>query len=210
MSSFLKELVFLTSSALLSQAPPDFGWEVAFLGRSNAGKSSAINALSQRQRLAHTSKMPGRTQLLNFFSLDEDRRVVDLPGYGYAKIPDAIKVRIEALLSNYLQHRRCLAGAIVLMDIRRPLMPADEILLSHLIEADKPVHILLTKGDKLSRSQALLTLQKVRTALQYAPRVSVQVFSSPKKTGVEEALRVIHGWFELETPPPALPSDTRA
>ncbi len=173
------------------------GLEVAFVGRSNAGKSSAINTLANHVRLAYTSKTPGRTQHLNYFSLGNNGFIVDLPGYGYAKVPPEAKRHWEALLSVYLQKREELAGLIVIMDIRRPLTEIDEKMLAWFAPTGKPVHILLTKSDKLSRQQATVTLMKVKAYLaEHYPHCSVQMFSSLKKQGLEEAESVIAGWLK--------------
>ncbi len=170
--------------------------EVAFVGRSNAGKSSAINALANHARLAFTSKTPGRTQHLNFFSLGEGRFLVDLPGYGYAKVPPEVQRHWEELLSEYLQTRDELVGLVIIMDARHPLTDIDEFMLAWFAPTGKPVHILLTKSDKLSRQQATLTLNRVKSRLaERFPHCTVQLFSSLKKFGMEEAEGVIRGWF---------------
>jgi GTP-binding protein len=184
----------VTSAATLDQLPAS-RIEVAFAGRSNAGKSSAINALAGHKRLAFVSKTPGRTQLINFFSVDEGRFVVDLPGYGYAKVPPEVRERWERVLSAYLQGREALAGLVLIMDIRHPLTPLDRRMLDWFLPRGLPVHILLTKADKLSRGAAHKTLQAVRSALKDAPLVSVQLFSSLARQGVEEAEGVIVNWL---------------
>ena len=187
---------FYTTVNHIRDLPTHGGREVAFVGRSNAGKSSAINALANHVRLAYTSKTPGRTQHLNYFSLGNDRFIVDLPGYGYAKVPPEAKRHWEALLGEYLQHRQELCGLVVIMDIRHPLTDLDLAMLDWFSPTGKPVHILLTKSDKLSRQQATLTLNKVRAYLaDNYPQCSVQIFSSLKKQGLEEAEAVIAGWF---------------
>ncbi len=187
---------FYTTVNHIRDLPTHGGREVAFVGRSNAGKSSAINALANHVRLAYTSKTPGRTQHLNYFSLGNDRFIVDLPGYGYAKVPPEAKRHWEALLGEYLQHRQELCGLVVIMDIRHPLTDLDLAMLDWFSPTGKPVHILLTKSDKLSRQQATLTLNKVRAYLaDNYPQCSVQIFSSLKKQGVEEAEAVIAGWL---------------
>ena len=187
---------FLTSASKLSQCPPDEGWEVAFAGRSNAGKSSAINSLTDNKKLARTSRTPGRTQLLNFFALSDAQRLVDLPGYGYAKVPLAIKREWNKQLENYLQRRESLRGMVLLMDVRRPMQPFDEQMLGWALNADMPVHILLTKADKLKKGPAKSTLLKLRS--QLAPHqelVSVQLFSALKHTGHEELIAVLNAWL---------------
>jgi GTP-binding protein len=187
---------FLTSASKLSQCPPDEGWEVAFAGRSNAGKSSAINSLTDNKKLAKTSKTPGRTQLLNFFQLTNQQRLVDLPGYGFAKVPQAVKREWTRQLENYLQQRQSLRGLILLMDIRHPLQPFDQQMLAWALEASMPVHILLTKADKLNRGPAANTLLKVRSELQpYGQLVSVQLFSAIKHSGHKELIEVLDAWL---------------
>ena len=190
---------FLTSAAKLNQCPPDEGWEVAFAGRSNAGKSSAINSLTNNNKLAKTSKTPGRTQLINFFALSESQRLVDLPGYGFAKVPLKVKQEWTRQLENYLQKRQCLRGLIVLMDIRHPLQPFDQQMLDWAASADMPVHILLTKADKLKRGAANATLLQVRSALEpLGERASVQLFSALKHTGHEEMTATLDIWLTAE------------
>ena len=187
---------FLTSASRFSQCPADLGWEVAFAGRSNAGKSSAINTLTGNRKLARTSKTPGRTQLINFFSLSEEQRLVDLPGYGFAKVPLAVKKEWTRQLEHYLQERRCLRGLILLMDVRRPLLEFDRMMLDWSVAAGMPVHVLLTKADKLKKGPAKSTLLKVRSELaDQADMVSVQLFSALKKTGLEELCKVLNAWL---------------
>jgi GTP-binding protein len=187
---------FLTSASKLNQCPADLGWEVAFAGRSNAGKSSAINTLTGNRKLARTSKTPGRTQLINFFSLSEEQRLVDLPGYGFAKVPLAVKRAWTRQLELYLQERRCLRGLILLMDVRRPLLEFDRMMLDWAVAAGMPVHILLTKADKLKKGPAKSTLLQVRSELaDQADMVSVQLFSALKKTGIEQLSKVLNAWL---------------
>ncbi len=190
---------FYTTVNHIKDLPMHGGREVAFVGRSNAGKSSAINTLANHVRLAYTSKTPGRTQHLNYFSLGNDSYIVDLPGYGYAKVPPEAKRHWEALLSTYLQKREELSGLVVIMDIRRPLLELDETMLDWFATTGKPIHILLTKSDKFSRQQSTLTLMKVKAYLaEHYPQCTVQLFSSLKKQGVEEAEAVIAGWLKAE------------
>jgi GTP-binding protein len=187
---------FLTSASRFNQCPADLGWEVAFAGRSNAGKSRAINTLTGNPKLARTSKTPGRTQLINFFSLSEEQRLVDLPGYGFAKVPLAVKKEWTRQLEHYLQERRCLRGLILLMDARRPLLEFDRMMLDWAVAAGMPVHILLTKADKLKKGPAKSTLLQVRSELtDQADMVSVQLFSALKKTGLEELCKVLNAWL---------------
>lgn len=191
---------FLTSAQRFSQCPDRTGAEVAFAGRSNAGKSSALNAISGVNGLARTSKTPGRTQLINFFALDDQRRLVDLPGYGYAKVPQKIKLQWQRELTLYLQKREALRGLIMLMDIRHPLKEYDQQMLQWCHDAGLPVHILLTKADKLSHGAANSVLHKVSAAIDKPfPHCSVQLFSAPKRTGVEQAREVITEWLDYVT-----------
>jgi len=189
---------FLTSAPTLAQCPPDSGAEVAFAGRSNAGKSSAINTLTRQKALARTSKTPGRTQLINFFTLgeDADRRLVDLPGYGFAKVPEQVKLEWQRHLSDYLQRRASLRGLVLVMDVRHPLSDFDQTLLGWADDKAMPVHILLTKADKLKRGAAASALQQVRSRLrEWEDLVSIQLFSSLKGQGVEEAHARLDAWL---------------
>lgn len=187
---------FLTSAAKLSQCPPDTGWEVAFAGRSNAGKSSAINSLTNNKKLAKTSRTPGRTQLINFFELSDCQRLVDLPGYGFAKVPLAVKREWTKQLEIYLQNRQCLRGLILLMDVRHPLQPFDRQMLGWALQASMPVHILLTKADKLKRGAAGTALLQVRAELKHQEELtSVQLFSALKHEGHKELIAVLDGWL---------------
>ncbi len=201
MNPYYHRASFLTSAAKLSQCPADEGLEVAFAGRSNAGKSSAINVLCQQKSLARTSKTPGRTQLLNFFALDEQRRLVDLPGYGYAKVAESVKRQWQAALAEYLEGRRSLRGLILLMDIRHPLKEFDQQMLEWSRHFQLPVHILLTKADKLKRGAAATALQQVRKAIKpFSGLVSVQLFSALNRQGIDEAHALLDRWLELSEP----------
>ncbi len=173
------------------QWPPDAGAEVAFAGRSNVGKSSAINAITNQQRLARTSKTPGRTRQIVFFDLDAERRLVDLPGYGYAKVPHHLRQHWERLLTDYLTRRACLKALVVPMDIRHPLTDLDRTMLRCCWEISLPAHILLTKADKYKRGRAANALQQVRNHLKDQPETTVQLFSAVNRQGVEEAGEVI-------------------
>jgi len=196
MTATLRQAKFLTSVPTASLAPPDDGAEVAFAGRSNAGKSSALNAITEQRSLARTSKTPGRTQQINFFAVGEDARLVDLPGYGYAKVPQAMKEKWQRNLAEYLQVRQSLRGLILLMDCRHPLTDYDQEMLLWAAEADLPVHILLTKSDKLKRGPASNSLLAVRRKLpEFHPGASVQLFSALKKSGLDEARQVIADWL---------------
>ena len=185
---------FHTSVAQLRDLPFSRA-EIAFAGRSNAGKSSAINLLTRINRLAYTSKTPGRTQLINFFELDPDCFLVDLPGYGYAKVPPAVKAKWEALLSRYLQTREALVGMVLIMDARHPLTPLDRQMLDWFLPTGKPVHVLLSKADKLSNSEKALTLRQVAQELAARGAVSIQLFSSLSRLGADEATTRIEAWL---------------
>ena len=198
MNPLYRRARFLTSAARLNQAPPDEGHEVAFAGRSNAGKSSAINALCDQKSLARTSKTPGRTRLLNFFMVDEQRRIVDLPGYGYAKVSEGIKREWQGALATYLENRECLRGLMLMMDIRHPLRDYDLQMLEWANHIALPVHILLTKADKLNKGPAKSTLLQTRATLrEINPDFTAQTFSALKRGGVDEAHAKLDAWFEL-------------
>ncbi|WP_454781654.1 ribosome biogenesis GTP-binding protein YihA/YsxC [Legionella sp. WA2022007384] len=190
--------VFLKSAAKVPQLPEDSGYEVAFAGRSNAGKSSALNCLTGIKNLARTSKTPGRTQLINLFGIDETRRLVDLPGYGYAKVALQVKMDWQKNLAHYLEVRQSLRGLILLMDIRHPLKDLDVMMVDWALNRKLPVHILLTKSDKLSRSEVKNTVSKVRKHYELATHlITVQSFSSLKKDGVGELITLLNQWFDL-------------
>ena len=201
--AFLQNAKFITSVNHFDELPIDKGIEIAFAGRSNAGKSSAINSLSKQNRLAYVSKQPGRTQLINFFSIGNNMSLVDLPGYGYAKVPGTIKDHWVKTLPRYLQERNSLAGLIIVMDIRRPLTKLDIQMLDWFAPRLKPIHILLTKSDKLSRDKSLRTLDDVKKIVQtkwsnsFQKNCTIQLFSSLKKQGVEEADTIIQSWLTL-------------
>ena len=200
---------FLTSAASLKGLPPETGREVAFAGRSNSGKSSAINTLCQQRALARTSKTPGRTQLINFFALDEDHRLVDLPGYGYAKVPEAVRRRWGHLMEQYLAGRECLRGLILVMDIRHPLTEHDWQMVGWAHRRHLPLHVLLTKADKLKRGPALDTVRQVASALGAEDvDATVQPFSSLKKQGVDDAHSVLDHWLFASRGPEAQATDT--
>lgn len=186
---------FLTSAATVAQCPPDSGREVAFAGRSNAGKSTVLNVLTGQRQLARTSKTPGRTQLINFFSLDDQRRLVDLPGYGYAQVPQAMKDQWQATLSRYLETRHSLVGLVLLMDSRHPLQALDLLLLDWAIASKLPTHILLNKSDKLNRQEANRAVRLVESEIASYPFMSVQAFSALKKTGLDDFIRQLNLWL---------------
>ena len=186
---------FLTSAPKLKDCPPDTGVEVAFAGRSNAGKSSAINTLTENKKMAKTSKTPGRTQLINFFQLSDSQRLVDLPGYGFAKVPLEVKEQWQRHLEQYLRERESLQGLVLLMDSRHPLQEFDRMMLNWAISSQMPVHILLTKSDKLKNGPAKSTLLKIKKEYADQPLVSAQLFSSTKKTGLPELRAMLNQWL---------------
>lgn len=193
---------FLTSAPTLAQCPPDIGREVAFAGRSNAGKSSCINALARQKQLARTSKTPGRTQLINFFELDGERRLVDLPGYGYAKVSHEMREEWQRHLGSYLQERFSLRGLILLMDIRHPLTDFDRSMLAWAGLRQLPVHCVLTKADKLNRGPAMNVLQGVKRELQQLGFASsAQLFSALKVEGLDTLADKLGEWLEYPPPP---------
>ena len=177
----------------LRQLPADAGVEVAIAGRSNAGKSSAINTLTDQKSLARTSKTPGRTQQIVIFELDEDRRIADLPGYGYAKVPAKLRAHWKQVMQGYFETRRCLAGVVLVMDIRHPMKPFDETMLDWCAAADLPCHVLLTKADKLKRGPAQAALLKLRKSLP--PLATAQVFSSKSREGLDTLIDQLSLWF---------------
>lgn len=199
----LAKAKFLTSAPDITKLPADEGIEIAFAGRSNAGKSSALNTLTRQKSLARTSKTPGRTQLINVFNLDDDRRLVDLPGYGFAKVPMEMKKKWQKALGEYLQKRESLQGLVVLMDIRHPLKDLDRDLIEWASGSELPVLALLTKADKLSQGKAkgeVLRVQNVCNGI--GDNIKVMAFSSLKKTGMEQATQVISDWLTFEESEP--------
>jgi len=206
MSQIIERARYLLSAHNARQLPPDIGSEVAFAGRSNAGKSSALNALTRQNALARVSKTPGRTQQLVFFQVTPDAHLVDLPGYGYAKVPQDLQAHWQAFIDNYFRTRDALKGLVVVMDIRHPLKEYDRQMLGYAVQRGLPAHALLTKADKLGRGQQMQTLAKVRKELAsaFGDSVSVQCFSGESKQGVEEARDVTAGWLGLV--PPAEPA----
>lgn len=196
--SLFRNAQFEISIAKPSGLPPPSGAEIAFAGRSNAGKSSAINTLAGHVRLAFVSKTPGRTQLINFFRLNCGAVLVDLPGYGYAAVPEQIRRQWQDLIEVYLKRRESLLGLVLIMDSRRPFTELDRRMIDWFVPSGRPMHVLLTKSDKLSRAAASSTLLQVRRELApYGPQVTAQLFSSLKKTGVEETERIVAGWLGL-------------
>lgn len=197
--SIYQKAQYLLSAHQFNQLPLDQGKEVAFAGRSNSGKSSAINAICQQKSLARTSKTPGRTQQIIFFRLDDSHHLVDLPGYGYAKVPVAMKLQWQQTLEKYLRMRQSLCGLVLMMDIRHPLTEFDQHMLQWCEQQKMPVHILLTKADKLSHGKSSGTLQQVRRQLtSLSTTVTIQLFSALKQTGIEEARTCLTHWLYSE------------
>lgn len=203
-----QQAMFHRTVADLRQVPSDSQCEVAFAGRSNAGKSSAINALANHSRLAFVSKTPGRTQHLNYFRLEEGKYFVDLPGYGFAKAPEEVRSQWEGLLAPYLRQRQPLCGLVLIMDSRHPMTELDRQMLDWFAPTGKPVHILLSKADKLTHQEQVQAIRTVRAELRaIGGHCTAQMFSSFKKSGVDEAERVLASWLDIgireEKPPPS-------
>ncbi|MBC3766628.1 ribosome biogenesis GTP-binding protein YihA/YsxC [Neptunicella marina] len=196
--SFYSKAKFLLSAPDIRHLGPDEGVEVAFAGRSNAGKSSALNTLTRQKNLARTSKTPGRTQLINVFELDESRRLIDLPGYGFAQVPMEMKKKWQKSLGEYLQMRDSLKGLVVLMDIRHPFKDLDQDLIQWAVDSDLPVLALLTKSDKLKSGKRKAQLLMAReAALAFCGDVTVECFSSLKRDGVVKVEGILNHWFGL-------------
>ncbi|MCO6440069.1 MAG: YihA family ribosome biogenesis GTP-binding protein [Nitrococcus mobilis] len=200
MNPIYRKARFLLGAPDLRHLPPDTGREVAFAGRSNAGKSSAINALTGQKALARTSKTPGRTQQINVFPVSDQRYLIDLPGYGFAKLPQAIRAHWQRILPEYLQRRRSLRGLMLIMDVRHPLTALDQQLLVWCSAVGLPVHVLLTKADKLKQGPAAQALRYTTERLaQDYPDTSVQLFSARRARGIETAHGKLDAWLQLET-----------
>ncbi|CAG9298460.1 ribosome biogenesis GTP-binding protein YihA/YsxC [Celerinatantimonas diazotrophica] len=194
---------FITSAPTIRAMPADEGIEIAFAGRSNAGKSSALNTLTRQKNLARTSKTPGRTQLINVFEVAPHKRLIDLPGYGFAKVPEQMKIQWQEALSEYLQHRESLRGLVVLMDIRHPLRDLDQYLIQWAVDCNIPVLALLTKADKLKQGARKSTLLKCReAALAFCGDVQIEVFSALKKTGLPVLEQTLNHWLSEANIPP--------
>jgi len=194
--SHYQKAYFLLSVADVKQLPPDQGTEVAIVGRSNAGKSSVMNRITRNKGLARVSKTPGRTQMVNLFVIDENRRLADLPGYGFAKVPLAAKLKWQKTVNEYIEERECLKGLVLVMDIRHPLRETDAQLLSYCDHRGLPVHVVLNKADKLSKNDAIITLREVKEALKdHRNEISVQLFSALKITGLKELEEVVDRWY---------------
>jgi GTP-binding protein len=201
---------YVISAHHLRQLGADAGYEVAFAGRSNAGKSSAINALTGQKSLARTSKTPGRTQQIVIFEIDEERRIADLPGYGYAKVPEKLRAHWREIMQAYFECRQSLRGVILVMDIRHPMRPFDEQMLAWCSASGVPCHVLLTKADKLKRGPAQSTLLKLRKELPAG--ATAQVFSARRPTGLDELIMRLDLWYGLDQPPadePGSPETSR-
>ena len=197
--SLFRHATFEISVAQPSGLPPADGAEIAFAGRSNAGKSSAINTLAGHTRLAYVSRTPGRTQLINVFRLRSGAAMIDLPGYGYAQVPLAVRNQWQALLEHYLTCRANLTGLVLIMDSRRPLTDLDWKMIGWFGSTGRPIHCLLTKSDKLTKQEQAKTLRETRLALaEYGDRVTIQLFSSLKKTGMDEVEKVVGKWLGIE------------
>lgn len=191
---------FIISAPDIRHLPADTGIEIAFAGRSNAGKSSALNALTQQNGLARTSKTPGRTQLINLFQIEEGRRLVDLPGYGYAQVPEEMKRKWQRSLGEYLQKRECLKGVVILMDIRHPLKDLDMQMIDWAVGSELPTLVLLTKADKLASGARKKQLMSVREALaDKAGDIRIEYFSSLKKMGIDKLREQLNEWFSDST-----------
>jgi GTP-binding protein len=194
---FYRKAHFLISAGNATQFPAN-GLEVAFAGRSNAGKSSAINTLCDNKGLARTSKTPGRTRLVNFFEIDEEHRLVDLPGYGFAKVPLAMKNEWQKLMTDYLSDQKALNGLVVIMDVRHPLNDTDWQMLQWCDHFNLPAHVLLTKADKIKRGAQQNSKLKTQKLLKEADiNASVQTFSALKKTGLDELVTKLNSWLKL-------------
>ena len=190
---------FTLSAPDIRRLPEDSGIEVAFAGRSNAGKSSSLNTLTNQRSLARTSKTPGRTQLINVFEIAENKRLIDLPGYGFAKVPLEMKLKWQKALGEYLEKRQCLKGIVILMDIRHPFKDLDQDLIQWAVDSGLSILVLLTKCDKLSQGQRSTEVLKAKKRLkEYDADITVQAFSSLKRTGSEQATEIIQGWFSQE------------
>jgi len=198
MPYFYQQAEFLKSAPNLKACPPDTGREIAFAGRSNAGKSSALNVLTNQVKLSRISKTPGRTQMLNFFTLPDDKRLVDLPGYGFAKVPAKIKAKWQEALQEYLQDRQSLSGVILLMDIRHPLTKHDVAMLEW-SQYNLPIHILLTKSDKLKFGAAKNSFLSVKKQLERSfPNTTISMFSALKKTGVDDLQKIMNTFLDRD------------
>jgi GTP-binding protein len=202
LADVLRQASFRLSAQNASHLPPDQGAEVAFAGRSNAGKSSALNTITGRKGLARVSKAPGRTRLINFFTIDDRHSLVDLPGYGYARVARSVRAEWDEMVGNYLHERGSLRGVVLIMDCRHPLTDYDEALLEFCAENSLPVHVLLSKSDKLNKNDRIATLRAVRARLaEHGAGASAQLFSALSGEGVDEAQAVVAGWLGITAKP---------
>ncbi len=209
--SLFRHAVFEISAASPDGLPFSQAPEVAFAGRSNAGKSSAINTLAMHTRLAYVSKTPGRTQLINVFRLKNGAALIDLPGYGYAQVPEAVRRQWRGLLEVYLTQRENLAGLVLIMDSRRPFTDLDKQMIAWFAPSGRPIHCLLTKSDKLTRQEQAKTLREAKAvADSLSDHVTLQLFSSLKKTGIEEVEKVVGAWLQPKSAEDSTPSATEA
>ena len=206
MSFIFQKTCFVKSVLKLSHLPHDENCEIAFAGRSNAGKSSAINAITGIKGLARTSKTPGRTQCINIFNIEPGKRLIDLPGYGYAKVPEKLKREWQPLLDEYFHTRASLKGFCLMMDIRHPLRPLDQTMIEWAQMCQLPLHILLTKSDKLSHGKALQVLHQLQKSLTDYPLVSCQLFSAVKGEGLAAVRKKIIEWFSMSAFPDPIPN----
>lgn len=200
MSTFYRQASFLQSASTMDTLPPELGFEVAFAGRSNAGKSSTLNRLCQQKSLARTSKTPGRTQLINFFGLPEGKFLVDLPGYGYAKVPEKVKREWQRFIESYLTQRSPLCGLVIVMDIRRPMLEYDLNMLAWTNTRNLPVHVVLNKSDKLKHGQATTMLLKTQKQLkEINPSYTAQIYSALKGVGVRDLEKQLDSWLKADS-----------
>jgi GTP-binding protein len=193
--SMYPHVKFLTSAAEAHQLAPDSGREIAFAGRSNSGKSTAINAITQRSGLARVSRTPGRTQLINFFELAPERRLVDLPGYGFAKVPERVRLKWLQLMEHYFNVRESLVGLVLIVDSRRGLGEQDAAMLEWVLARDRQAHVLLTKSDKLNQRDSQRVLRETKEACSDTS-VTVQLFSAHGKKGIDEAQALMNQWLD--------------
>ena len=193
-----RRTTFVTSAPDISKLPNDVGAEIAIIGRSNSGKSSSINAICDQKTLAKTSRTPGRTRLINLFKVNEGKYLVDLPGYGYAQVPEQMKRQWQKAMTDYLQQRKCLCGLVVTMDIRTPLRDHDRMIIDWSIAANLPCLILLTKADKFGVNKRKEMVGEVKTQLsEFGGNFTIIAFSALRKIGIDETRNVIKNWFTL-------------
>ena len=198
MNKLYRQTQYLRSVYSAEHLPAEQGIEIAFAGRSNAGKSSAINTITDHNRLAHVSRTPGRTQMINYFQITDDKYLVDLPGYGFAKVPKAVREHWNLFLDQYFQTRQSLKGLILVMDIRRKLEEQDWQMVEWAVNSEIPLHILLSKADKLKRSEASHLLFKTQKLLEEnGVAASLQLFSAKSRLGLEDVHSLLDEWFGI-------------